>query len=52
MDPVVWAVLVVALFVVVITMLMSVFLLFALVRERVNVSRMQEQISDLTQAVR
>lgn len=51
MDPVVWAVLVVALFVVVVTMLMSVFLLFALVRERVNVSRMQEQINDLTTAV-
>lgn len=51
MDPVVWAVVIVALFVVVVTMLMSVFLLFALVRERVNVSRMQEQINDLTQAV-
>lgn len=51
MDPVVWAVVIVALFVVVVTMLMSLFLLFALVRERVNVSRMQEQIDQLTTAV-
>ena len=51
MDPVVWAVVIVALFVVVVTMLMSLFLLFALVRERVNVTRMQDQINDLTQAV-
>ncbi len=51
MDPFVWAVVIVALFVVVVTMLMAVFLLFALVRERVNVTRMQDQINDLTQAV-
>lgn len=50
-DPIVWAILVVCLFVVASTTAMTVFLLVLLVRERVNVAKLQEQINDLTEAV-